>query len=299
MYETFFGFDRSPFENTPNTQFFYPSERHNEALAQLVYTVQMRKGFAVLTGEIGAGKTTLCRRLLRQIDDDCATAIITNPRLTGIQLLYAIAKEFELEVEGANRLEILDRLNEFLIANLSADKNVVLIIDEAQNLPLRTLEEVRLISNLETETSKLIQILLVGQPELREKLDHASLVQLKQRVAMRYHLEALNKKETLQYIQHRMMTAGKHHKARLSTRGLSLIYRYSGGVPRLINLVCDRALLTAFTEDSRKLSSKTVITAIRGIEGPQWTLRDLKKDVGGSGGRKPFIRLPFFADRTR
>ncbi len=299
MYESFFGLDQSPFENTPNTEFFFPSERHNEALAQLVYTVKRKKGFAVLTGEIGAGKTTLCRRLLRELDEDCVTAVITNPRLTGIQLLYAIAKEFSLEVEGANRLEILERLNEFLIINLAADRNVVLIVDEAQNLPLRTLEEVRLVSNLETETEKLIQILLLGQPELRGKLDHSSLVQLKQRIAMRYHLSALDKKETACYIEHRMTKAGPRHCAKFSSRAISLIYRYSGGVPRLINLVSDRSLLTAFTDDTRKISSKVVLGAIRGIEGPQWTLRDLKKETGANEGRKPFIRLPFFADRTR
>ena len=299
MYESFFGFEQSPFENTPNTEFFFPSERHNEALAQLVYTVKKKKGFAVLTGEIGAGKTTLCRRLLRELDEDCLTAVVTNPRLTGIQLLYAIAKEFSLDVEGANRLEILDRLNEFLIASLAEDKSVVLIIDEAQNLPLRTLEEVRLISNLETETEKLIQILLVGQPELRDKLEHSSLVQLKQRVAMRYHLSALDKKETTQYIEHRMAKAGSRHSAKISSRAVSLIYRYSGGVPRLINLVSDRSLLTAFTDDTMKISSKTVLAAIRGVEGSQWNLRDLKKDGDTGEGRKPFIRLPFFADRTR
>ncbi len=225
MYESFFGFERPPFNNTPDTSFYFPSERHNEALAQLLYTVTARKGFAVLTGEIGSGKTTLCRSMLKQMDEDSVCALITNPRLTGIQLLYSVAREFGLDVEQVHRVAILDAINEFLIDMLAQDKNVILIIDEAQNLPLSTLEEVRLISNLETETEKLIQILLLGQPELRRKLEHPSLLQLRQRVAMRFHLTALDQDEMFQYIQHRMRVAGAHHRVRFSSRALAMIYR--------------------------------------------------------------------------
>lgn len=298
MYEDFLGFDRAPFNNTPDTAFYFPSERHDEALAQLLYTVQARKGFAVVTGEIGAGKTTLCRSLLRQFDEDSTvTALITNPRLTGIQLLYSIAREFGLDVDQANRVAILDAINEFLIEMLAQDKNVVLIIDEAQNLPLSTLEEVRLISNLETETEKLVQILLLGQPELRRKLEHPSLTQLRQRIAMRFHLTALDEEEMIRYIQHRMRIAGPHHRTRFSTRAMAIIYRYSRGVPRLVNLVCDRALLTAFTEDTNKIGAKVAIEAIREIEGPEWSFKQSNPEENGT--RKAFLRLPFFATKDR
>ncbi|MCA9320584.1 MAG: AAA family ATPase [Planctomycetes bacterium] len=299
MYEAYFGFDRAPFNNTPDTSFYFPSERHNEALAQLLYTVTSRKGFAVLTGEIGAGKTTVCRGLLRELEEDAVTALVTNPRLNGIQLLYTVAREFGIEIKHVNRVALLDAINDFLIEQLAQDRNVVLVIDEAQNLPLSTLEEVRLISNLETETEKLIQILLLGQPELRRKLEHPSLLQLRQRIAMRYHLEALDENEMLRYIQHRMRTAGPHHAVRFSSRAVHLVYRYTRGVPRLVNLICDRALLTAFTEETHKITSEIILSAIREIEGPDWTFRKTAADEEDSHRRKSFLRLPFFASRTR
>ncbi len=300
MYEDFLGFDRAPFNNTPDTSFYFPSERHNEALAQLLYTVEARKGFAVITGEIGAGKTTLCRRLLRQLDEDASTALITNPRLTGIQLLYSVAREFGLEVDQqVNRVAIIDAIYEYLIEMLAQDRNVILVIDEAQNLPLSTLEEVRLISNLETETEKLIQILLLGQPELKRKLEHPSLLQLRQRIAMRYHLTALDQEEMQNYIHHRMKVAGRHHSVRFSSRALSMIYRYSNGVPRLVNLLCDRALITAFTMETNKIAAQVILAAIREIEGPDWTFKKVESQEKSSKGRKSFLRLPFFANKTR
>ncbi|MCB9833754.1 MAG: tRNA (adenosine(37)-N6)-threonylcarbamoyltransferase complex ATPase subunit type 1 TsaE [Planctomycetes bacterium] len=299
MYESFFGFERPPFNNTPDTSFYFPSERHNEALAQLLYTVTARKGFAVLTGEIGSGKTTLCRSMLKQMDEDTVCALITNPRLTGIQLLYSVAREFHLDVDQVHRVAILDAINEFLIEMLAQDKNVILIIDEAQNLPLSTLEEVRLISNLETETEKLIQILLLGQPELRRKLEHPSLLQLRQRIAMRFHLTALDQDEMLQYIQHRMRIAGPHHRVRFSSRALAMIYRYSGGVPRLVNLLCDRVLITAFTMETNKVAANVVLTAIREIEGPDWNFKRAAAEEKEAKTRKSFLRLPFFASKTR
>jgi general secretion pathway protein A len=297
MYEEFFGFDRPPFNNTPDTSFFFPSELHEEALAQLLYTVQARKGFAVVTGEIGAGKTTLTRTLLRELhDDDTVTALITNPRLTGIQLLYSVAREFGLEVEEGHRVAILDAINEFLIEKLAEDRNVVLIIDEAQNLPLSTMEEVRLISNLETETEKLVQILLLGQPELKDKIEHASLRQLRQRISMRFHLSALNQEQTFKYLIHRMRVAGRHHRVRFSSRAVPLIHRYSKGVPRLINLLVDRALIVAFTEDTEKITSRIVLNAIREIEGPEWTFKKAAEE-DEEAKKRPFLRVPFFSEK--
>ncbi|HYC79017.1 MAG TPA: AAA family ATPase [Planctomycetota bacterium] len=301
MYEAFYGFERPPFANVPDTSFFFPSSAHVEALAQLTYAVEARKGFAVLTGEVGAGKTTLTRALLRKLDPRTVTATVTNSRLTGVQLLLAVAKEFGIEDAKPNRVELLDRINRFLIARLAEDRNVVLLIDEAQDLPLSTLEEVRLISNLETETEKLVQILLIGQPELRDSVDHPSLRQLRQRIAFRFHLKPLDQDQTREYVLHRLRVAGPLHGAKFTDKALEAVWRYSGGVPRLINLVCDKALLVGFTEDEKKIDQKTVLAGIREIEGPDWNFKsksELAAERGATAPRRTFLRLPFFGGRT-
>lgn len=304
MYESYFGFERPPFNNVPDTSFFFGSNRHNEALAQLLYTVEGRKGFAVLTGEIGAGKTTLTRALLRRLDDDVTTtAVVTNSRLTGVQLLYTVAREYGLADLQPSRPKLLEMINEFLIQELAADRNVVLLIDEAQDLPLSTLEEVRLISNLETEQDKLIQIILVGQPELRQSIDHPELRQLRQRVAMRYHLLPLDRDETAEYIAHRLRVAGPTSNVRFTDRAINTAYRYSRGVPRLINLCCDKALLVAYTEDQNKIDQRAVMEGIREIEGPDFSFKaHERKDAEGGGTerrKRPFIRLPFLGGKYR
>lgn len=301
MYEAFYGFERAPFNNVPDTSFFFPSSAHTEALAQLAYAVEARRGFAVLTGEVGAGKTTLTRALFRRLDPRTLTAVITNSRLTGVQLLLAVAKEFGIEDAKPNRVELLDRINKFLIARLAEDRNVVLLIDEAQDLPLATLEEVRLISNLETESEKLVQILLVGQPELRSGIDHPSLRQLRQRIAFRFHLGPLDEAQTREYVAHRLRIAGPLHTARFTDKALEVVFAYSGGVPRLVNLAADKALLVGFTEGERKIDRKTVLAGIREIEGPNWTLKSKSEaaaEQGASAPRRPFLRLPFFGGRT-
>ena len=218
MYEARFGFERSPFNNVPDTSFFFGSSRHNEALARLQYTVEARKGFALLTGEVGAGKTTITRALFRRLPRDTVTAVLTNSRLTGVQLLYSVAREFGITGVQASRPQLTEAINQFLIAQLAKNRNVVLLIDEAQDLPMATLEEVRLISNLETETEKLIQILLVGQPQLRDSIDHPDLRQLRQRIAMRYHLKGLSQEDTSAYIGHRLQVAGPTHSVRITDR---------------------------------------------------------------------------------
>ena len=303
MYESYFGFERPPFNNVPDTSFFFGSNRHNEALAQLLYTVQSRKGFAVLTGEIRAGKTTLTRALLRRLDpEDTTTAVITNSRLTGVQLLYTVAREFGIEDPTPSRPRLLEAINEFLVAELAADRNVVLLIDEAQDLPLTTLEEVRLISNLETERDKLIQIIMVGQPELRRSIDHPELRQLRQRIAMRYHLQPLDRNETAEYISHRLRVAGPTTNARFTDRAINTVYRYSGGVPRIINLCCDKALLVAYTDDRNKIDQRVVMEGIREIEGSDFTFKAREnRNANGDGGavKRPFIRLPFLGGKYR
>lgn len=303
MYESFFGFERPPFNNVPDTSFFYGSERHTEALSQLVCAVQGRKGFAVLTGEVGAGKTTVTRALYRRLGPDTVTATITNSRLTGVQLLWSVAKEFGIENLRPSRPELLESINGFLLRMLAEDRNVVVLVDEAQDLPLSTLEELRLISNLETETEKLIQIILVGQPELRKSIDHPDLRQLRQRIALRFHLAGLDVDETKAYVQHRLRVAGPTSDVRFTDRGLNAVYRYSRGIPRLINLCCDKALLVAYTEEENKIDQRIVMDGIREIEGPDFTFRTREKEEHAADGngapRRPFIRMPFLRGRFR
>ena len=304
MYESYFGFERPPFNNVPDTAFFFGSNRHNEALAQLLFAVEARKGFAVLTGEVGAGKTTITRALFRRLDPErTVTASITNSRLTGVQLLHTVAREFGLENIPPSRPVLLESINDFLIEQLAADKNVVLLVDEAQDLPLSTLEEIRLISNLETEQEKLIQIVLVGQPELRESIDHPDLRQLRQRIALRYHLSPLDRKETEAYVNHRLRVAGPTADVRFSDRAHNTVYRYSRGVPRLINLCCDKALLVAFTEEVRKIDTRTVMEGIREIEGPDFTFKAREQQEANTASlgqrKRAFIRLPFLGGRYR
>ena len=294
MYESYFGFERPPFNNVPDTSFFFGSNRHNEALAQLLYTVEGRNGFAVLTGEIGAGKTTLTRALLRRLDSETTrTAVVTNSRLTGVQLLYTVAREFGLPDLQPSRPKLLEKINEFLIEELGRDRNVVLLVDEAQDL----------ISNLETERDKLIQIILVGQPELRKSIDHPELRQLRQRIAMRYHLEPLDREETAEYVAHRLRVAGPTSSVRFTDRAVNTVYRYSGGVPRLVNLCCDKALLVAYTEDQSKVDQRTVMDGVREIEGADFTFRAREREEADARGaevrKKPFIRLPFLGGKYR
>lgn len=204
MYESFFGFSEKPFNQTPNARFFFPSSRHQDALNALLYTITERRGFVVLTGEIGAGKTTICRTLLAKLDVNTQVAIIRNTHVTAKEMIQLIMEELEVTFTPGTKAHLLSQLNVYLIEQLARDHNVVLIIDEAQNLAPKVMEEVRMISNLETETDKLLQIILMGQPELWEKLNKKNLEQLKQRVATFYHLGPLSREETYEYIQHRV-----------------------------------------------------------------------------------------------
>ncbi|HPT39810.1 MAG TPA: AAA family ATPase, partial [Candidatus Omnitrophota bacterium] len=192
MYEKFYGFTEKPFNTTPDSKFFFPSAKHAEALNSLVYAIDERKGFVVITGEIGAGKTTVTRTLLNRLNVDTRVALITNTHLTCKELIVNILEEFEVDFQPGSKQRLISQLNDYLIKQLAANINMVLIIDEAQNLPTKVLEEVRMLSNLETEKDKLIQIILVGQPQLKTKLEHAKLEQFKQRIAVFYHLNSLN-----------------------------------------------------------------------------------------------------------
>ncbi len=267
MYEEFYGFQASPFNITPDPRFLFLSRRHREALDHLLYGLQERKGFIQITGEVGAGKTTLCRALLEQLGPSYKTALVLNPFLTCEQLLWLILVELGLAPDSQDRMSNLQVLNEYLLEQLSESNDVVLLIDEAQDLDAELLEQVRLLSNLETDQRKLLQIVLIGQPELRDLLDRRDLRQLRQRITVRYHIGPLSMAETGAYIQHRLHIAGANSRPSFARGALRKIHRYSGGVPRLINAVCDKTLLCGYVMGSDQLNARHVRRAIRELEG--------------------------------
>lgn len=265
MYEKFYEFSEKPFTATPDSKFFFPSPRHTEALSNLLYAINERKGFVVITGEIGAGKTTVCRAVLNKLELNTKVALITNTHLTCKELIAMVLDELQEDYKPGTKQRLLSQLNDYLIKQLAEDANVVLIIDEAQNLSPTVLEEVRMLSNLETEKEKLIQIILIGQPQLKEKLEHSRLAQFKQRIALHYHLCGLTREETEEYIVHRLKLAGSNGNPIdiFTPKAVDLIYSYSCGIPRLINLVCDSALLSGYICDTRKITEKIINEVIK------------------------------------
>ena len=246
MYFTFYDFKEAPFNMTPNSRFFFESAKHTEALSTLMYAIEERKGFVVITGDIGSGKTTICRTLLNKITSTTQTALITNTHMSGKDMLCCILEDLEVEYTPGSKSKLLSQLNHYLIQQLRDDNNVVVIIDEAQNLTPSVLEEIRMLSNLETENEKLIQIILLGQPELKKKLSMPKLEQLRQRITVFYHLIPLSEKETKDYILHRLKIASEGDRQYFTSEALDVIYEFSNGVPRLINQICDSALLNGF-----------------------------------------------------
>jgi general secretion pathway protein A len=267
VYLEHYGLKEPPFAITPNPRFLFYSAKHREAINHLLYGIRERKGFVQLTGEVGAGKTTICRAMLEQLGDQFATALILNPVMSPNELMKAIAVEFGLPVEGLDRLETLSVINEFLLWRASQGKDTVLIIDEAQDLTDELLEQVRLLSNLETDDRKLLQIVLMGQPELRDRLNAYRLRQLRQRITVRYHLSALTRDELAHYIQHRLSVSGAKRVPRFTTPALWRIHRYSQGVPRLVNALCDKVLLAAYVRQTDRVDYSLVGLAIRELEG--------------------------------
>lgn len=268
MYESFFALKQKPFSVTSNPSFLFLSQRHREALAHLTYGIRERVGFIEITGEIGTGKTTICRALLNQLDEKTKTAFIFNSNVSELQLMQTIIEDLGIKTTQKNKGALFSELNRFLIEQLACGNNVVLIIDEAQNLSLKLLEQVRMLSNLESENEKLLQIVLVGQPELREKLNSPSLRQLRQRIAVRYHIEALNQDEVALYIAHRLGLAGANGGAPIfDAQAIEEVYRYSKGIPRLINMVCNKALLTGFVREERRISDEIIKRSIDELEG--------------------------------
>ncbi|HUK01691.1 MAG TPA: AAA family ATPase [Steroidobacteraceae bacterium] len=276
MYLSFFGLAEKPFAITPDPRYLYLSERHAEALAHLLYGINEAGGFVQLTGEVGTGKTTIIRSLLAQTPPNAEIALILNPRMTAPEFLLTICEELGIGVPDSateSLKDLVDILSHYLLRAHGGGKRIVLVVDEAQNLAPEVLEQVRLLTNLETTTQKLLQIILIGQPELRDILDRNELRQLAQRITGRYHLHPLSHDETAAYVLHRLRVAGATTDI-FSTRALTEVHRLSGGVPRVINVICDRALLGAYTQDRHRVSASFIRKSAQEVFGrripPAW-----------------------------
>jgi len=283
MYESFYGLKENPFSLTPDPNYIYLGENHREALAQLIYGVRQKKGFIVLTGEVGTGKTTIIRCFLETLNgrhNSTKAALLFNPKLPVNDFLQYILRDFGLAIQsGTSKGEYLHTLYEYLIEAYQKDEKVVLIVDEAQGLSPDLLEEIRLLSNLETSKAKLLQIVLVGQPELGKTLRQPDFRQLRQRINLQHHLPPLKEDETGEYIERRMRIAGSK-KSPFTKKAVKEIYRKSAGIPRLINILCDNALLTGYASDKKIIDEKIV--------------REVAKDVKLEG-QKPFKRFRLFS----
>jgi general secretion pathway protein A len=267
LYLDFYGLKENPFSVTPDPRYLYFSPPHREAYCHIIYGIEQRKGFIEITGEVGCGKTTICRAVLSGLSDNVETALILNPSLTETQLLRAMLNDFGLQVKGRDRLAYIETLNEFLLDMNKRGLNVALVIDEAQDLSPKVMEQVRLLSNLETDQHKLIQIVLVGQPELKQRLASTALRQLRQRITVRYHISPLTQEQTMVYIEHRLKVAGSDGRIVFVPAAVKLIYKYSRGTPRLINAVCDMVLLAGYVAGVSTIEARCVKKAIEQLEG--------------------------------
>ncbi|HVD92004.1 MAG TPA: AAA family ATPase [Vicinamibacterales bacterium] len=284
MYEDYYGFTEKPFSLTPDPKYLFKSASHANAFELLQYAIRRREGFVVITGDIGTGKTTLCRAILEQVDRKTFTALVLNPFLSEEDLLRLVLQEFGVvsrdeirrgRLVGVSKHELIETLNEFLLSLQALRAQAILIIDEAQNLPLQVLEQIRILSNLETEKDKLLQIVLVGQSNLKDLLRKPELRQLDQRVSIRYDLKPLAAEETSTYVQHRLSVAGGGAAVTFAPKALARIHRYTAGIPRLINLLCDRALLSGYSAHTNKILTYFVDEAAHALEfeRPRKTMR--------------------------
>src|SRR5580704_15432023 len=276
MYTSFFGLAEKPFAITPDPRYLYLSERHAEALAHLLYGINESGGFIQLTGEVGTGKTTVVRTLLSRVPHHADVAVILNPRVTPVEFLLTICEELGLAIAERDRdsvKQMVDALNRRLLNAHAEGRRIIVLVDEAQNLSFDVLEQVRLLTNLETPTQKLLQIILIGQPELRELLDRTDLRQLAQRITGRYHLMPLSREETKGYVRHRLRVAGATEDI-FTPAALGELHRLSMGIPRVINVACDRALLGAYTQETKKITASLVRQAAGEVYGrrffPTW-----------------------------
>ncbi|MDP2897910.1 MAG: AAA family ATPase [bacterium] len=267
MYLEFYGLSESPFNLTPDANFLYPSRVHREVLAHLLYGINSRKGFIMVTGEVGSGKTTLCRAVLKKLGPNTDVALVLNSFLTEEELLKTINEDLGIPTAGKTKKELIDELNGFLLEERMKGRNVVVILDEAQNLSFPVLEQIRMLSNLETEKEKLLQIVLVGQPELRRLIASPRLRQLSQRITVRHHITSLSQTETSQYIYHRLKVAGATDNIVFTSGALKEIHRFSRGIPRMINVICDQALLGGYVANSARIDRKMILAAETEMEG--------------------------------
>ncbi len=282
MYTEFYGLREKPFSLSPDPRFLFLSDSHREALAHLLYGIEQGEGFIAITGEVGTGKTTLCRTLLQRLEPGSEVAFLFNPQLSGLELLQAIDAEFGLDTRDKSLRELMDQLNRFLLTKKQEGRRVLLLIDEAQNLDREALEQVRLLSNLETDTAKLIQIVLLGQPELDSLLESPDLRQLRQRISVRWRLRALSASETRDYVRHRLRVAAGGGRDLFTDIALREVHRRSGGVPRLINRLCDRALLAGYGEGVSEVGLG-MVTAVQ---------REIDRGAGPGGGSRSAGALP-------
>jgi len=267
MYQVFYGLAAPPFSITPDPRYLFYSRRHREAFDHVLFGIRERKGFIQLTGAVGAGKSTLCRAVLEELDGEVDSAVILNPVMSGLQFLRCVLHEFSLDDRGNDRVRLLQRLNAFLLERVAAGRDVVLFVDEAQDAPDSLLEEIRLLSNLETDDCKLLQIVLIGQSELRSRLDRPALRQLRQRITVRYHLEPLGRTETGALIAHRLAVAGANGRPTFTRAAVNAIWWHTRGVPRLVNAICDKTLLCGYVEVRDELGWPQVRRAVRELEG--------------------------------
>lgn len=275
MYTDFFGLSAKPFELLPNPKFLYLSKGHRKALSYLQYGVQEHAGFTLLTGEVGSGKTTLLRDIINKISSDTTLAMVFNTRVDGHQLIAMINEDFGLSTEGKDKVQLLTDLNDFLLQENTEKRQPIIIIDEAQNLSSEALEEIRLLSNLEADNFKLVQIILVGQPELKQMIAQPSLRQLRQRISISCHLNPLNREELEEYIFHRLETVGNRDCVTFLDGVFDMIYKFSGGIPRLINLICDFLLLSAFVEESKEIDLELVKDAVSELSFDEPQIQDV------------------------
>jgi len=292
MYIDHFKLKEHPFQITPDSDFLYMSAGHSRAKAYMDYSIRNHDGFVIITGEVGAGKTTLIRKLLSEFDDSVVVAKIFQTQLDETQFLEAVLVEFGLNPFNAGKVELMDMLSSFLIESFLKHKQLVLIVDEAQNLSRRVLEEIRMLSGLETEKQKILHVILVGQPELNDTLDAPGLEQLTQRVRLRFHIAALTEAEAGDYVYHRLRIAGAEDPEKLFTReSMPLIYGYTGGIPRLINTLCDTALTCAFADDGLVVDGSVVESAALELQWDPYRARGVR--VGRAPGLPQLTDGPF------
>ncbi len=276
MYTDYFGLKEKPFSIAPDPRYLYMSERHREALAHLLYGLNSDGCLILLTGDVGTGKTTVCRSLLEQLPENTDTAIILNPNLTVHELLETICEDLEIEFEKNSTTvkPYIDALNSYLLQSHALGRTTVLIIDEAQNLDMDVLEQLRMLTNLETDKHKLLKIVLIGQPELQDKLEHPKVAQINQRITSRYHLSPLNRADAFAFIQHRLIIAGGGRMQFFTEKALKRVFQLSKGIPRLINTLCDRALLGAYVEETDQVTDKIMIRAAKEVLGEVEIIRE-------------------------